>query len=83
MLKLGDCQTEYLVTDSVKDFADFVLTSLRFEVVKKVLNIDFNVGLFEAVTVFFFFNIFHAGIFQTLLFPVKFEVNVASCCRQR
>lgn len=84
VLQLGDCQTKYFVTDSIQNFANLVFTCFGFEIVKQVLHKNFNVCLFVTVTVLFFLDVFHSGVFNTLLLPIELMVNIASrdCYRQ-
>ena len=83
MLEFADGQREDFVSDSVEVFKKLV-SVIRLEVFKEVLNVNFNVSLFVTVSVLLFFNVFHAGILLALLLPVEFLVDVAGsgCNRQ-
>jgi len=79
VLQLGNGQTKYFVTDGIQNFANFVFTCFRFEIVQQVLHKNFYVCLFVTVTVLFFFYVLHSGVFDTLLLPIEFVVNIACC----
>ncbi len=82
MLQLCNYKTEYLVASRVQLFDYFVKLFRWSEVLKKCLNMSLDVGLLEAITVLLSLDVFlhHIFTFQTLLLPVKLEVNVASNC---
>jgi len=79
VLQLGNSQAKYFVTHGIQNFANFVFTCFRFEIVQQVLHKNFDVRLFVTVTVLFFLNILHSGVFDALLFPIELVVNIACC----